>query len=308
MQSENIYKLGKIKLEKSKSEKTIRAIPSAVIYEAFTDFNPEFTLAMPCRVISLSRYEFEDNFSLISQNSDVYDIIYIYGGTVGVSCGESAFTAKKNDVIFLHMSRHYEITQIPGSKLDILIMRSSGYLSMSYHQLIMGGADKSIAIKSPEEFDRLFGKILYYMRYPTNLNNILMVNVMSQIYTELYMNIYGAADRDSVYSHPKWFVDTVDYIEKNYSRDINIKKFISEFHISESHFYRIFKNYTGLSPYQYLIRVRINRAQTLLTSTQYQIKYIAYTVGFDSVNHFISYFKRQTGYTPAEYQKNKRDK
>ena len=72
--------------------------------------------------------------------------------------------------------------------------------------------------------------------------------------------------------------------------------------MSESLFYRVFRKHTGVSPYRYIINSRINRAQTLLRTTDLQVKFISHTVGFGSVNHFIAHFRKAVGMTPQEYR------
>ena len=303
MKSERLYELSRVRIEQGQSGQAIDSKPSEVRYERTTEFNPEFTMSMPCRVTSIARYVFNDGFNLRSQGLDTYLLLYIYSGTVLVQTKTGHYTVGKGEALFLHMIRQVEVMQVPGEKLDVFLMQNSGYLSESYYEQVTGGRGGSVEVKTPDVWEGLLDKILYYMRYPTNLNNVLMVNVMSQLYTELYMNKYGAADRDTRYSHPRWFIDSMEYIEKNYSRSIQVKELADRIEISESHFYKIFKEYTGVTPYQYLIQVRLNHARTLLTMTDFQIKYISATTGFDSVSHFIRHFKRQTNLTPTEYRK-----
>jgi AraC-like DNA-binding protein len=63
-----------------------------------------------------------------------------------------------------------------------------------------------------------------------------------------------------------------------------------------------FKEYTGISPAQYQINLRINKAKELLITTNKTLKEIAQTLGFDSSDYFFRLFKQKTGVTPSDFR------
>jgi AraC-like DNA-binding protein len=68
-----------------------------------------------------------------------------------------------------------------------------------------------------------------------------------------------------------------------------------------------FKAYTGVSPAQYQIQLRINKAKDLLITTNQSFKELAQELGFESTDYFFRLFKQKTGFTPSEFrEKNKR--
>ena len=64
----------------------------------------------------------------------------------------------------------------------------------------------------------------------------------------------------------------------------------------------LLKRKTGFTPQQYLMRLRINEAKSLLRNTEYSITEIALNCGFSSSQHFSAAFKRTTGYRPKDYR------
>lgn len=68
------------------------------------------------------------------------------------------------------------------------------------------------------------------------------------------------------------------------------------------------KNYSGFSPLNYLINIRITEAIKLLKRGEVNVTDIALNTGFYSSQHFATTFKRFTGYTPSEFRKNNRSK
>jgi AraC-like DNA-binding protein len=63
-----------------------------------------------------------------------------------------------------------------------------------------------------------------------------------------------------------------------------------------------FKEYTGVSPAQYQIQLRIDKAKDLLITTNEPIKKIAQSIGLETCDYFCRIFKQKTGYTPLEFR------
>jgi AraC-like DNA-binding protein len=72
--------------------------------------------------------------------------------------------------------------------------------------------------------------------------------------------------------------------------------------LSYSWFRRVFKQYTGFSPAQYQMEIKIQKSKDLLTSTSMPVKEIAFDLNFESVSYFVTFFKSKTGMSPTEYR------
>jgi AraC-like DNA-binding protein len=86
-------------------------------------------------------------------------------------------------------------------------------------------------------------------------------------------------------------------------RNFDLEKFAAENNMGYSWFRRMFKNYTGLSPRQYCIQLKIMRAKELLLSTNLTVKEISYELGFESIHYFSRMFKQKTGINPTKFRK-----
>lgn len=93
------------------------------------------------------------------------------------------------------------------------------------------------------------------------------------------------------------------YFNDNYHKDISIEEYAASHHMSTCWFIRSFKRYTGMTPMQYVLSIRIANAQNLLKTTNYNISEIAAIVGYDNPLYFSRIFKKQTGLSPKEYRK-----
>ena len=99
----------------------------------------------------------------------------------------------------------------------------------------------------------------------------------------------------------------IDYIQKNYmDPDLSLNSICSYLNISTSYFSTIFKDETGETFTEVLIRTRMEKAKELLENTTLKNYEIAEKVGFSDPHYFGISFKKMTGCTPTEYAREKR--
>jgi AraC family transcriptional regulator len=93
------------------------------------------------------------------------------------------------------------------------------------------------------------------------------------------------------------------FIEEHLGSDIGIATLAELSGYSSDHFARLFKQGFGLSPYQYILQRRVERAKSLLRDRTHSITEVAMLCGFASQAHFHTTFKARTGVTPGVYRK-----
>lgn len=72
--------------------------------------------------------------------------------------------------------------------------------------------------------------------------------------------------------------------------------------ITPSHFCRVFKKATGISPHHYVLKARLDKAQQMLVQTELSLVHLAEATGFASQSHFSRAFKGWFGTTPSAYR------
>ncbi|GHV14943.1 transcriptional regulator [Bacteroidia bacterium] len=91
-------------------------------------------------------------------------------------------------------------------------------------------------------------------------------------------------------------------IAENMTTNISPEEIASRLNISYSRFRKIFKQYTGFSPLQYIMEIKIQKGKELLTNTDLPNVEIAFKVGIDNPNYFCTIFKKRTNMTPMRYR------
>jgi AraC-like DNA-binding protein len=100
--------------------------------------------------------------------------------------------------------------------------------------------------------------------------------------------------------------DSLKYIKTHFQHTVSVEQLAKDAGMSRRSFFQQFKNVTGCSPIQYLIRLRISRAADMLRQSGLRINEIAYQCGFPDSNYFCKTFHRQTGMSPRQFRQKNR--
>lgn len=124
-------------------------------------------------------------------------------------------------------------------------------------------------------------------------------NWMIQIFIKLVkiLNSYKTGNY-----HSQRIIKAIEFINKNYKKDISLTDMAECVNISEAHFSRIFKKECGIGFVDFLNNTRIEYVKQLLIIGELSLKRIAAECGFDNYNYFFKIFKDICGITPLEYQ------
>jgi AraC family transcriptional regulator len=91
-----------------------------------------------------------------------------------------------------------------------------------------------------------------------------------------------------------------NYIDTHLDKELSLTELAALAQMSCHHFARLFKRSTGVSPHQYVIQHRVERAKQLLLRNELTIAEVAYQVGFANQSHLSRHFKRLLGITPKQ--------
>ena len=111
---------------------------------------------------------------------------------------------------------------------------------------------------------------------------------------------------DNVSDNPNWFghfTKVINYIHTHYASKLSIDELAKISHLSQSQLTRRFRKLFGSAPHEYIMRVRVDAARTLLEVSHRTISDIAMEVGFTDHSHFIRSFKQLRGITPTQYRR-----
>lgn len=105
---------------------------------------------------------------------------------------------------------------------------------------------------------------------------------------------------------PQSLRNTLDLIENQLPGELTVATLAHNLSIGVHQFTRLFRNAVGQSPYQYIVKRRIERAQDLLEQTEMAPAEIALELGFSSQSHLTFVFRKHTRQTPQAYRRMRR--
>jgi len=122
--------------------------------------------------------------------------------------------------------------------------------------------------------------------------------LLAQEYSVVRPKVFGTAGR-----LPAWRLRRAyDYVSSHLSGDISLGALAAAAEMSSYYFAKLFRATTGMSPHQYVVQQRLERAKILLRNPNMRIYEVGVRVGYVDPKHFRNIFHREVGVTPAEYR------
>lgn len=137
-----------------------------------------------------------------------------------------------------------------------------------------------------------------------NLNELSLYyqKAKKSAFNKLYpgMNTVFTSD-DTIDQMKPIIIKTMEYISKNYHRNLSVKMVTDALYVSESYLLHLFKENVGKTFNETLSDYRIMVAKKLLSQNTYKVYEVSEMVGYSDVKYFSQIFKKKTNMTPSEY-------
>lgn len=154
--------------------------------------------------------------------------------------------------------------------------------------------------------DKLRDEMLCLTQYPDNSRPL---GIIGQLYLIMDALIQGSSNKKRLQGGKLsrfYAQEALSFIEQNYTLPITVEDMANRCNLDRSYFGKVFKDMIGQSPQDFLIRYRMSKATSLLTSTSLSIGDISIQVGYPNQLHFSRAFRNIYGMSPRQYrQQNK---
>jgi AraC-like DNA-binding protein len=162
-------------------------------------------------------------------------------------------------------------------------------------------SDTPVISKIPE-----VGSLLHNIQQELFAQELGFNTRVNHLLDELFILVTRRLTRQQISARdfPHTFLRLEETLRKNLSHHWTVEEMAALVGLGTTAFSDKVKNYTGFSPLNYLINIRISEAIRLLKKADVNVTDIALDTGFYSSQHFSTTFKKLTGYTPSQFRKN----
>lgn len=181
--------------------------------------------------------------------------------------------------------------QLPATEVDKYLMRRFLELNPGCG---LSDADPQVYDNRPELFTINREQPAGGFKKDIESNGILL-QLFSKFLSERTLSFSGFAGAG------QRMIQVFNYINNHLDQKMTIARLAEIMCVTPDHFIRIFKQINGLTPNKYIQRIRVERAQTLMLSSDMDITEIAREVGMPNLSQFSRFFRQQTGVPPSVY-------
>ncbi len=256
------------------------------------------------------------NFETTDTDITVYDkykISILLSEGLNAVVGDKVIKSGKNSVVFFRPDElHFGRVSRAGvhSYLDFFIPLSFFEKFCKGSEIIKFITDKSENRVNYIVFDMPHQKIIFETAIDTieilksndKNSDMKIFSLMLRIIL-LCSDFYEKQKYNPIdFQMPDIVTGTMMYISENYKDKLSLEKLASRANCSVTYLSRIFKQYVGITIYNYIIATRIGNAQIMLNE-DVSVTEVCFACGFDDCSNFIRTFKKITGKTPLQFQK-----
>ncbi|OUP05537.1 hypothetical protein B5F35_17035 [Anaeromassilibacillus sp. An200] len=173
-------------------------------------------------------------------------------------------------------------------------MHFSGCAADSFVRMVNGGALRT-ADSDPARAAELFDQLDSMAHTPGRQTDLLLSLWIHQLLCELARTV----ECGPVSRHQAAMEEAASFLHAHLGEPIRVGDLAQKAGMSEFYFQRVFHEVMGQSPYDYLTRLRVERAKLLLLSSDHSVAEIAAMVGYSDARGLINSFKKREGCTPS---------
>lgn len=264
------------------------------------------------RIISVQKrepaYWEERNHAILVRSAQIRNFFYIYQGEGQVDLRGVVYPLTKGSMFHPSLGDRFHLSSNPQNPLL--------YYSVHYdYRLVIWEGDTAVCQEPPDSglpldtHRQLYDHDLFHAALQ-HLYDLWLHKKAGHEWKErlAFQRILEmVVDQQRIEQEELWanqlIIESMEYIRNHYHEPLKREDLASRAALSINHYASLFKKYSGYTPMQYLVKVRLDQAKTLLRNGTAPISEVAREVGFTDPLYFTRVFSREIGFSPREYRR-----
>ncbi len=255
----------------------------------------------------------------IHSHFDFSELVVVLNGMATHIVNSDQYIIKKGDVFVFNQNTSHGFSHTHDLKICNIMYKPKHLYQIGYDLKSSPGYQALFVIEPFYRKENTFKSMLQLtmpgFEYVMNLITAMLKEYegkhqgyQTMIYSRFLELVVYLSREYAIYSKERseklfHIARTISYIEEHYLENIKLKELADMSCISIRQFLRVFKENYRMTPMNYIIRLRLQHACSLLKNSTYSISEIAYESGFSDSNYFTRQFRKMLGITPKEFKK-----
>lgn len=293
-----------------------------IIDKDMRELNPQGDYRFPVNLlyIVLSKYPF---CSFPGHWHSEIELTYILDGEMTYIVNQASLHLKKDDCIFVNMNALHAGEQYQDSDCTYICMTFNPVLIYGFENSLIKAQYVSPILDTPNfayalfedtmpehpQIAALIEKLVQHFGTQQSAHELLVSSTLSELWSYYYASyLKFTAEHSSALSparskHLERLKNSLTFIYANYAEPITLDEIAESCHLSKSEFCRLFKQTLHQTPFDFLLRYRIEQSLPMLRDSNLSITEIACTVGFSGSSYYAEVFRKYMHCSPTQYKK-----
>lgn len=248
--------------------------------------------------ISVGYFDCKPSYGVQRNVFSSYLLIVMLTGTLAYQTRKKQGVVRAGQALLIDCNApHFYAAQ---GKCSFTFVHFAGAQSQELYEEIERVAGNMVPLTTPNMLHESIGQMLSSLQEEQRLNE---AEASAMIYAML-MKLLEECGASGTGGSGNPVIDrAITYIQAHLMEKLSVEEIAASAGYSASYFSHLFASETGMSPYQFVMKSRVEQAQQLLKTTRLAVQEIAFQCGFNSAANFCYTFRRLTGISPHEYRK-----
>jgi len=243
----------------------------------------------------------EPDFRINRSDFPFYSIEYVARGQGSLRLDTETYALFAGAVFAYGPKIPHVISTDPEDRLVKYFVDFSGAQAESLLQEYAPGLGQMVHVGSPSRIQHIFDDLIMNGQTGSRYSHLICATILNHLMLKIAETVVVPESTKSLAFST--YQSCCEFMRENYLDLKSLAQISEACHVDEAYLCRLFQRFDDQSPYQFLMRLKMNAAALQLQDPKALIKEIAYDLGFSSAFHFSRMFKRTYGVSPDTFRR-----